>query len=163
MRGTKWRFVKEDYKKCLTKLTKMKDIIVSTYTFDDAVNVHVEQKKPSEALKLISKLPCTYKNTNYPKVLDVILNSIDRADEKYQHYINILLFLSDGQGGYPEKEVQRILEMKKAGRKILFYTIAFVADDDDDMKRMVKELGGEHFEVSSDKGPIEIFNQILGI
>lgn len=165
MCGIRWNSVKKDYRSCLNELAKMKDILVTTITFDENVNLHGKLKKPSEALKTANKIPCSKGETNYPKALSAVIKCIEEAILKHENYCTCILFLSDGQGGYPEKEIEKIVEMKNAGQKIIFYTIAFMAEEgeDDDMIKMITVVGGEHFKITSQKTGKEVFAQILGI
>lgn len=163
MMGSRWNSVKKDYNRCLSQLQKMKDILVTTITFDENVNVYGKYKSPAQALKEANKLPFTGGETNYPKALDAIITCMEELDNKYKEYCICLLFLSDGQGGYPEQGISKIMELKKAGRKIVFYTIALMTEEDDDMKKMVTIVGGEHYKIESQEGATEVFTKILGI
>jgi len=163
MRGNRWKTVKKDYNRCLLLLSKMENIIVTTLSFDDCANFVGREKPPNEALKEAEKLPFTGGETNYTVALNAMVNCIDKVNSKYKDYCSCLLFLSDGLGEYPENEIKRINEMKKASKKIVFYTIAFLTTDDETMKEMMKNTGGEHFKVKKADSVKSIFNEVLGI
>ena len=161
--GKRWKFVKNDYLNCLKVLAKMKDIIVSTITFDQDVYTNVEQKTPAQAIKQANNLVFGGGDTNYSKALDAMINCMEKVEDKYKNYCNCFLFLSDGQGGYPEEGIKKINKLKEAGKKIICNTIAFSTEEDEDMMKMMKAVGGEHFNVSSEDGAKEVFKQILCI
>ncbi len=162
MRGPRWEAVRCGYKRCLNCLAKMESIIVTTFSFDDKANPHINCRTPAEALRNSGKLPFTGKGTNYAKALEWAISCIEKRDAKFKDYMVCVLFLSDGEGGYPEAAVKRLEQMKSTGTRMLFYTIACSTFEDQDMIRMDKELGGEHYRVGDHSSAEAIFLRIIG-
>ena len=156
----------EGYKNCLGKLQRMKELVVSTFTFDDKPNPFLKEKTPSQALKQTSKLPFSGKGTNYQRAVEYVLFLMTRGlSEAHLDFLSCVIFLSDGQceGGYPDEGMHKLLAMKNEGRKLLFYTIACVTKEDEDMKNMIRTVNGEHFNVHSSEAARQVFSIILGV
>ena len=163
MRGVRWNSVKTSYKKCLTDLSKMKDIIVTTFTYDSDVYPHVDQMVPGKAIKEIEKLPFNAgSETFYTKAMDKIVESMENLKEDYKEYCSFLIFLSDGVGEDPEEPVAKLVKMKEEGRKIVFYTIACDTTEEETMKSMSDRIGGEHHRIKKPEDSQYVFTQILG-
>lgn len=162
MRGERWDAMKAGYRKCLSELKKMKNIIVTVFTYDDNVNPHASQETPIECIKKFEKLPFTQGETNYTKALEAMTNVMENVKEEYKEYCSFLIFLSDGEAEFPKEACAKIVQMKKSGKKIIFYTVACVTTDDKSMTTMTREIGGEHFRISNPEGGKIIFTQILG-
>lgn len=166
MRGVRWDSVKEGYKKCLTKLQRMKDVLVSAFTFDDKPNPYVKEKTPAQALKQTNNIPFTGKGTNYQRAVEYISFLMTKGlSQGRLEYLSCIMFLSDGvcEGAYPDEGLRRLLASKNEGRKMLFYTIACATHEDEDMKRMVSTMGGEHYNVSNPEATRQVFAIILGV
>ena len=163
MRGPRWGAVKSGYRRSLAALSKMQDIVISTFTFDDRVNPHINFKTPIEAVNAITKLPFTGRGTNYRKALEIVVSLIEKRDPKFKDYLTCIFFLSDGEGGYPDKAIKTLKEMKASGYKILFNTIACATDEEKEMVQMAKEVNGEHYKIINQKASEAVFLKILGI
>lgn len=163
MRGDRWESVKASYRKCLIDLMKMQSIIVTTFTYDDNVYPHVNMKSPSEALKEFEKLPFNKgEDTVYDNAMETIASTIEDMQGEYENYCTFVLFLSDGMAEFPRVPVNKMIELKRKGRKIVFYTIACVADDDSTMVKMSKEIGGEHYKIAKPENSKFVFTRVLG-
>lgn len=159
----RWESVKKSYRKCLTDLMKMKDIVVTTFTYDSDVYPHVEQMVPGKAIKEIEKLPFNAgESTLYTKAMEKIVESIEKFKKGDEEYCNFLIFLSDGIGEDPEEPVAKLMQMKEEGRKIVFYTIACDTTEEETMKSMSDRIGGEHRRITKPEDSIYVFTQILG-
>ena len=166
MRGARWNAVVEGYKSCLTKLQRMKQNVVSTFTFDDMPNPFLKEKTPAQALRQTAKIPFTQKGTNYQRAVDYVLFLMTRGlSEAHLDYLTCVIFLSDGQceGGYPEEGMRKLQAMKNEGRRMLFYTVACVTKEDEDMENMVHTMNGEHFNVQDPEATRQVFSIILGV
>ncbi len=159
MKGLRWDSVKAGYKRCLEHLGKMKDVLISAFTFDDGPNPFVREKPPGQAVLTADKIPFTGKGTNYKRALEFAMGLVDRAHNK--DYLSCVLFLSDGMGGFPEDAMKHIANLKDAGKKILFYTIACVTTEDDDMIKMDNLVRGAHYAFDNPETARRVFSAIL--
>jgi uncharacterized protein with von Willebrand factor type A (vWA) domain len=163
MRGERWAAVKASYKKCLSELMKMKDIIVTTFTYDKEVYPHVNQMAPGKAIKEREKLPfMADEETYYTKAMDKMVESMQEIKEEYKEFCTFLIFLSDGVGEDPTAPVEEIMKMKEDGRKVVFYTIACATTEEETMKSMSDRIGGEHRRIKKPEDSQYVFTQILG-
>ena len=161
MRGAPWAGVKAGYRICLTQLERMAEVVVSTFTFGDEANPHVQEKSPSEALQMANSLPFTGQGRNYKPALEYIIGLIDSA--VHAEYLSCILFLSDGPGGTADESIEQLSALRAYGKKMLFYTIACATEEGEDMVNMVKALEGEHFAFSNPQAAQSSFTTILGL
>lgn len=161
MKGPRWNAVKAGYKNCLMQLRRMKQVIVSAFTFDDKPNPFVHEKTPGEAVATAGNLPFTGKGTNYKRALEYVISLITKS--LHPDYLSCIIILSDGLGGYPEDTVATLCNLRERGRPILFYTIACVTEDDDDMVKMVTALEGDHYKIVSAEAAKQVFAAILEV
>ncbi len=162
MRGKRWKAVTEGYTRCLAVLEKMEEIIISTLTFDQKPNLHGAEKTAAAALANAKKLPFTAGDTNFDAALQMALDLISKSQSpQYANYLNVILLLSDGVGGYPTEQVQKILTMRENGKKVLFFTIACETEEDQDMIKMAQQLKGEHFKAADALAIKQLFAKII--
>jgi uncharacterized protein YegL len=161
MRGTRWDSVKFGLKVCLNRLKAMDEIRVSGFTFDDEVHDFCREALPKDAIKLSQGMVFSAKGTDYIVALEHAMEIIKNAEHK--DYLACIMFLSDGLGGLPEDAIEKLKEMRKEGTKILFYTIACATEDDDDMRIMSTNLGGEHYKVTNSEASKIVFTKILEV
>eukprot|EP01022_Parablepharisma_sp_SALTPOND_P023551 TRINITY_DN5013_c0_g1_i1.p1 TRINITY_DN5013_c0_g1~~TRINITY_DN5013_c0_g1_i1.p1 ORF type:complete len:334 (-),score=24.31 TRINITY_DN5013_c0_g1_i1:75-971(-) len=161
MKGARWESVKSGYKDCLTKLQNMKEVLVSAFTFDDKPNPFIREMAPKQVLATVKSLPFTMKGTNYKRALAYAIYLIKKVGKK--DYLSCVVFLSDGQGGYPTESVSELNKLRKGGKKTLFYTIACETNEEAEMIKMAQELNGEHYKLTSTTAAKVIFSEILGI
>eukprot|EP00830_Metopus_es_P002124 TRINITY_DN11894_c0_g1_i1.p1 TRINITY_DN11894_c0_g1~~TRINITY_DN11894_c0_g1_i1.p1 ORF type:complete len:184 (+),score=17.68 TRINITY_DN11894_c0_g1_i1:203-754(+) len=107
MKGAKWNYVNEGYRKCLSELAHMKDVIVTLFSFDDNVCQHINEETPEDALKHLDKVPFTGGRTDYSPAFEWLVNKIAESSTKHKDYLNYVLFLSDREGGYPDISVKK--------------------------------------------------------
>lgn len=163
MRGDRWTSVKNGLRKCLSDLKKMKDNIVTIFTFDSVINEHVSQATPAEAIAKHEKLPTTNgEDTDYNVAMEKVVSSMQEVQEKYANFCRFVVFLSDGFGVCPKEHVEKIEELMKSGMKVVFYTISCVTDEEAAMIEMAKGIKGEHYKISKPESAKIIFSQILG-
>lgn len=163
MKGSRWKSVIAGFKRGLRDLRAMKDVLVSAFSFDHNVNPHIKEKTPDQAAKIVDKMPFTMGETNYTKALETMLSYIENINPKFKGYCHCLMFLSDGQGGYPAEAVEKIVNMKKGGEKIIFYTIACNCDvgDEEDLMKMATAIDGDHYRIENQEASKLIFRQII--
>ena len=165
MKGLRWNAVKYGYWTCLLQVKRMEEIAITSFAFDDSVVPHVNCVTPAEAITQAKKLPFKGRGTNYPKAVDQIIKYIEDRDPKYKDFLSCVLFLSDGQGGFPDKGIKKLIDLKTAGSKVIFYTIAVMCDasGDLDMSNMTKEIDGDHYKVTDASACKAVFLKILGV
>ena len=163
MMGKRWRAVGDGYLRCLELLQGMQNIIVSSYTFDDKAYDYVKEMEPRVAAKIKEKLPFKKGDkTDYRIAMDKAIKLLTtESNPKFKDYLACVMFLSDGKGGYPEEQVNQLAELKKAGRKTLFFTFACETEEDEDLKRMATTLAGEHYKVLDAEAMRRAFQTIL--
>lgn len=161
MKGARWDAVRIGYDTCLKKIQYMSHVLVSAFSFDIKVNPFCKEKVPTVAIDNSVKIPFTGKGTNYKRALEYAINLMKQTKRK--DYLTCIMFLSDGLGGYPDEGVKEILQMKEAGRKVLFYTIACETEEEEDMIKLATELGGEHYKVTAAEASRVVFSAILSV
>lgn len=160
MKGSRWESVKTGYTACLKNMKNMKDVIISAFTFDDKANPFCKERPPSQAITISKNMPFSGKGTDYKRALDYAISLIKKST--HPDYAAVIVFLSDGTGGYPEDCIKELQTMKASGKKILFYTIACETDEEDDMMAMASNLDGEHLKVLNTDAAKLVFSNILG-
>jgi Mg-chelatase subunit ChlD len=161
MKGTRWDAVRIGYDTCLKKIQYMSNVFVSAFSFDIKVNPFCKEKIPAVAIANSVNIPFTGKGTNYKRALEYAINIMKQTKRK--DYLTCIMFLSDGLGGYPDEGVNEIIQMKDAGRKVIFYTIACETDEEEDMIKLATELGGEHYKVTTAEASRIVFSAILSV
>ncbi len=166
MKGTRWEAVNKGYSHCLKCLEPMEGVLITTFTFDDMTYPHVKSKPPKAALKEFKRgLPFNAKGTNYARAMDWMVRSTEISQKGFSDKLCCIMFLSDGQGGYPQAAIDKLVEAKKRGDRTLFFTIACVTKEGEDaeMIKMAKEVGGAHYKLSNQEASVAVFVQILGV
>ena len=161
MKGARWDAVKFGYMICLDRIKAMSDVVVSAFTFDTVPNPFCKERSPKVAIGYSRDLPFTGRGTNYKRALRYAISLIKKSVHK--NYLFCLMFLSDGLGGFSEEPVKELKEMKKDGKKILFYTVAFKTSRDQEMLKMASILQGEHYKVTNIDAAKIIFSTILSV
>jgi len=161
MKGKRWESVISGYLKCLEKLKNMIGVTVSVFTFDDEIYDLCKEVSPKSAIDQTKRLKFGGKGTNYEKAIKRGIGLMEKS--KLQDHLTCFLFLSDGQGGYPTDYVNKLINMKTQGKKILFYTIACETDDEEDLIRIAKALDGEHYKALNCEAAAIVFQNILGV
>lgn len=161
MKGPRWNSVMVGFNTCLKRIKQMKDVYVSAFTFDDKTDVLCVEKTPIEAAGVSGHVAFTGRGTDYTRALDNIIEIAKNS--KYPDNLVCIIFLSDGLGGYPEEGIKELKKLRNQGKKILFYTIACVTDEEEDMIKMSEELQGEHYKVTDPNGAKLVFATILTV
>lgn len=161
MAGARWDSVVVGLFTCLKRIKRMVDVCVSAFTFDTKPNPFCRERTPQQAIVNAERMPFTGKGTNYMRAVEYAISLINKS--KKDNYLLCLLFLSDGLGGYPADQVEKLKTMRKKGKKILFYTIACVTDEEKDMMKMATELQGEHYKVTNEEASKLVFSTILNV
>eukprot|EP00826_Nyctotherus_ovalis_P010995 TRINITY_DN12870_c0_g3_i1.p1 TRINITY_DN12870_c0_g3~~TRINITY_DN12870_c0_g3_i1.p1 ORF type:complete len:176 (+),score=62.33 TRINITY_DN12870_c0_g3_i1:171-698(+) len=161
MKGARWDSVVVGLFTCLRRIKRMQDVWVSAFTFDNKPNPFCRERTPQQAISNASKMPFTGKGTNFMRALEYAITLINKSKKK--EHLLCLMFLSDGLGGYPSDQMNKLKQMKKNGKKMLFYTIACVTEKDDEMRKMAIELQGEHYKVTNEEASKLVFSTILSV
>lgn len=161
MKGSRWESVRAGFNDCLEKLRPMKEVVVTGLTFDNKPNVFCREKTPDQAIRSAREMVFTGTGTNYKRCLEYALGAITKGT--HPDYLFCLMLLSDGLGGYPDRAIEEIKELRREGMKILFYSIACETEDDVDMMQIAIGLEGEHFKVNGAQGMKGAFTRILGV
>ena len=161
MKGSRWNSVKLGFEDCLYKLKDMEDIVITGITFNNKANTFCQEKSPAEAIIAAKNMPPTGEGTSYSRALYHALEVINRT--AYPSYLVCIIFMSDGLGGYADLAVSELKDKLEEGKKLLFYTISYEADDDNDMIRMAEDLNGEHYRVNNLEGIQLAFTKILAV
>lgn len=161
MAGARWDSVVVGLFTCLKRIRRMVDVCVSAFTFDTKPNPFCRERTPQQAIVNAERMPFTGKGTNYMRALEYAISLVNKT--RKENHLLCLLFLSDGLGGYPVDQVEKLKAMRKKGKKILFYTIACVTDEEKDMMRMATELQGEHYKVTNEEASRLVFSTILNV
>ena len=161
MKGSRWESVTTGFRICLEKIKKMKDVYVTAFTFDSKVNPFCRERVPMRAIAHAKEIPFSGKGTNYKRPLEYAMQIMKKS--KNQGFLCCLMFLSDGLGGYPTSSLEDLKEMRNSGTKIVFYTIACETDEDEDMIKMSRFMGGEHYKIINADASKAIFAAILNV
>ena len=149
------------YKHLLTLLAKMPDVVVSIFSFDDSPHLLGKELDIKSAMGKADRLIFGGKGTNYGRAMETISTLIAKCS--YPEYMSCILFFSDGASEAPEEELNKLVEMKKAGKTILLFTIACETEEDDDLRKMAIAMQGDHYQTSSAKALRQIFEKILSL
>jgi uncharacterized protein YegL len=161
MRGRRAKAVEQGFERCVTLLKAMPEIVVSSFTFDDKCTDHIKQMEPTACLKSKTKMPLTFgEKTDYRAALQKVLSIIEK-DKAHEEYLQCILFMSDGKGGYPESEVEALAKMKEAGKKMIFITLACETEEDEDMAQMAGKMKGEHYKCTDADAMKTAFMKII--
>lgn len=164
MRGKRWKNLTIAYETLLKNLETMKDIKISSVCFDGQAYVHNSCVGVSEALATANKLPKNFgADTRYDVALQAALDILAGQGSEFAKYLNCIVFLSDGTASYPEEQVNKLLTMKKEGRKFIYSSIALVTEDDDTLKKMATTLEGDHYQVASPESLASITHNIMNL
>lgn len=161
MKGSRWDSVKFGFNACLERLVPMKEVIVTGLTFDNKANLFCRECPPDQAIRQGRDMPFTGTGTNYKRCLEYAMGVITKTS--HVDYLICMILLSDGLGGYPDRVIEELKDLKEQGKKFLFYSVACETEDDGDLMRMATELKGEHFKVESAEGIKKAFTNILGV
>ena len=163
MRGTRWESVMIGYKTFLNKVKNMKNITITTFTFDTRVNPFGKEESVEKALEEADKIPFSGKGTNYSRAMKHAIEIFDKSETKDN--LVCIMFLSDGLGGYPDEAIETLMKMREDGRRFVFYSIGCATDEkeDEDMIGMATSLGGEHYRVIDAEAARIVFPAILNI
>jgi uncharacterized protein YegL/uncharacterized coiled-coil DUF342 family protein len=162
MRGRRAKAVEAGFERCVSLLQTMTDIVVSSFTFDDKTTPHLKLVDPQAAVKSRTKMRLTMgEKTDYTVAIQAMINLIKDAEQAKPDYLNCLLFMSDGKGGYPEEQIQVLEKMKADGKKMLFITLACETEEEEDMTKMAKALQGEHYKVTDSEAMRNAFLKII--
>ena len=161
MRGVRWDSVIAGLESFLWNISNMKDIAVTAFTFDTKVNPFCKERSVETAINNLKEIPFTGKGTNYRRAMDYAIEIISRSEKK--DYLSCIMFLSDGLGGYPDESMEKLIKMKEEGQKLIFYTIACVTDEEDEMIQMSTDMGGEHYKVVNAEASRLVFSTILNV
>lgn len=148
MKGNRSRAMEKGFNRCVNVLKQMKDIMISCFMFDDIVTEHCKFQTPIDILRDKKPMKFSWRNdTQFSLAMDQTIKMMT-IDNPYPDYMSCIVFMSDGDGGYPEKELNKLLEMRKSGRQIMFMSFALMTTEDANMLKMAKLLDGEHYSVS---------------
>lgn len=161
MKGARWDAVKFGYMVCLDRIKAMTDVVVSAFTFDTVPNPFCKERTPKVAIAYSRDLPFTGRGTNYKRALRYAISLMKKS--RHKDYLFCLMFLSDGLGGFSEEPVNELREMKRRGKKVLFYTVAFKTSRDQEMLKMASMLQGEHYKITNTRAANIIFSTILTV
>lgn len=161
MKGSRWESVKIGLNDCIEKLRPMREVLITGLTFDNKPNPFCREKAPEQAIRSVKDMAFTGEGTNYKRCMEYTLGVITKA--AHQEYLFCMILLSDGLGGYPDRVIEEMKDLREQGVKLLFYSIACETDDDEDMIRIATELEGEHFKANGPEGMKGAFTRILGV
>ena len=139
----------------------MEDVFVSEFTFDSKVNPFCRERAPARAVAHSKSIPFTGKGTNYKRPLEYAMQIIKKSN--HPDFLSCIMFLSDGLGGYPDKTLEDLREMRDSGNKMIFYTIACETDEEQDMIKMSHFMDGEHYKIINADASKAIFAAILNV
>ena len=162
MRGRRAKAVEAGFERCVSLLQTMSEILVSSFTFDDKTTNHLRLIDPQSAMKNKVKMHLTMgEKTDYRVAIEKAISLIQEAETTHPDYLNCLLFMSDGKGGYPEEQIKVLEQMKAAGKKMLFITLACETEEEEDMTKMARALQGEHYKVTDADAMRNAFLKII--
>jgi len=161
MAGARWDSVVVGLFSCLKRIKRMVDVCVSAFTFDTKPNPFCRERTPRQAIANAERMPFTGKGTNYMRALEYAITLINKS--KKDNHLLCILFLSDGLCEYPVEQIEKLKTMRKKGKKILFYTISCVTDEEKTMMKMATELQGEHYKVTNEEASRLVFSTILNV
>ena len=162
MRGRRAKAVEAGFERCVSLLQTMTEIAVSSFTFDDKTTPHLKLVDSQTAAKSRTKMKLTMgEKTDYTVAIEAMINLIKEAEQAKPDYLNCLLFMSDGKGGYPEEQIKVLEKMKADGKKLLFITLACETEEEEDMTKMAKALQGEHYKVTDAEAMRNAFLKII--
>lgn len=161
MTGSRANAVEQGIIKCLQILKRMKEIIVTCFTFDIDTSVLHTYENPAKIIRSRKKMFPSKKGdkTDYKKALEKAIQMIN-GNTAHPDYLSCVIFMSDGDGEYPKDSMNKLIEMKKSGKPLIFMTLACCTMEDFSMLEMSKAIEGEHYNIAD---ATAMTNAFLGV
>jgi len=148
MAGTRWNYTVDGYIECIKHLNGMTNIIISGFSFDTIRNPFCREKVPAKAPINKMLIPYTGKARKYERALKYTAQIIKRCLNK--DYLSCVILISNGSGGYTDKDSKELLKQIEGERKMVTYIIGAACNkgEDKDMIKLARDLNGEYYSVA---------------
>ena len=151
----RWEKLMSAYELLLRGLTLGDANKVSVVNFESTAHLAFTSLPPTEALE--RKLRFYQGGTDFKNAfvqLNLILKKVDQTMKQ------IVIFMSDGDAGYPTPQVQEMNVLKENFPSFTFFSVGIEVSTKDKLTKMAKDLGGDYIDV---KEAEELVKKLLDI